>query len=127
MATVLVIDDDPGVRATVRDMLLELGHAVLDAEDGRAGLEAIERHPPDIVICDILMPEQDGLGVIRELSLKHPALPILAISGRYAQYLKIARSLGASAALLKPFRSTDLQDSVTQLLHERCATIYPGA
>jgi DNA-binding response OmpR family regulator len=121
MPTVLVIDDDPGVLATVGEILTDQGHSVVMAGDGHAGVQAVERYRPDLVICDIFMPEQDGLGAIRELSKAHPTLPILAISGRYVHYLKIASGLGASAVLLKPFRARELERSVDALLHDRSA------
>ncbi|MFO0842235.1 MAG: response regulator [Gemmataceae bacterium] len=66
MATVLVIDDNATFREFCRMVLEGAGHAVLEAPDGRVGLAAFEREAPELVLCDLFMPEQDGLGFLRE-------------------------------------------------------------
>jgi DNA-binding response OmpR family regulator len=117
MAKVLVIDDDAGLRATVGEMLALLGHQAVEAADGRKGIEAAEADPPDLVICDIFMPDCEGLATIRELRRTREDLPILAISGRDSFYLKIAERLGAGAGLSKPFGIDQLGHWVNGLLY----------
>lgn len=104
-ATVLLIDDDAGVLDSLK-MLLEIhGFRVLTAPDGRKGLAAFERHAPAVVITDILMPEQDGIGAIREMRRIRPGAKIVAMSGGgrvdKGDYLTVAEKLGADVAIEK--------------------------
>src|SRR5690606_28230411 len=64
--TVLVVDDHPDIRAYVRRHL-EPAYAVLEAEDGAAGLELARTHLPDLVVSDVMMPEMDGFDLVRAL------------------------------------------------------------
>jgi CheY-like chemotaxis protein len=66
-ATVLLIDDDPGVLDSLRLLLEAYGYGVLTASDGRKGLAVFQQHAPAVVVTDILMPEQEGIGTIREM------------------------------------------------------------
>src|SRR5689334_15486785 len=116
MAKILVIEDEPDLRATICEMLSELGHYSVAAGDGRAGAEIVAADRPDLVICDIFMPEHEGLATITRLPRSHPRLPILAITGRDQFYLNAAQKLGAIAGLKKPFGIDQLQGSVDQLL-----------
>src|SRR5262245_22126888 len=81
MGRVLIIDDDPGIRTSLRRMLEEVGFEVDEAENGAAGLSVYAARRPDAVICDIYMPVKEGLETIHELHDAHPAAPIVAISG----------------------------------------------
>lgn len=94
--TVLVIDDEFPVRSYVRMILEKEGYAVLDAEDGDAGLALCRTEAPDLVITDLVMPKKGGLQTIRELRRDHPRIPIIAISGfGNEESMQLARSLGA--------------------------------
>ena len=117
MAKILVIDDDPSLRFTVREMLALLGHQAIEAKDGREGLIAAAASAPDLVICDIYMPEHEGLATIRELRRRHQGVPILAISGHNSFFLQLAERLGAEAGLPKPFTVDQLGRWVNRLLH----------
>ena len=102
---VLLIDDDQAVRESLALLLETHGYRVVTAADGIQGLIAFREHAPAVVVTDILMPEQDGLGTIRELKRLDPAVKIVAISGggRFdkSDYLTIAQKLGAHAAVEK--------------------------
>jgi CheY-like chemotaxis protein len=117
MALVLVIDDDPMVRRAIGYALEAAGHRVLQAADGRAGLQMFRTHGADIVITDIIMPEVEGIETIRELRRAAPKLRIIAISGSMPigapSWLDIAGHLGADAALAKPFTAAELLTAVT--------------
>lgn len=119
MAVMLVIDDEPLVRKTVRITLERAGHAVVEAENGTAGIRECEKQDFDLVICDILMPEKEGIETIRELRARHPGLKILAVSGggRISNigFLEFATELGASDSLSKPFDPQDLLAKVDAL------------
>ena len=81
MATVLVVDDDGHIREVVRFALSAAGYVVLEAADGRAALDLFERERPDALVLDIVMPEEDGLTVCRQLRAKSD-VPILFLSSR---------------------------------------------
>lgn len=119
MARVLVIDDSPTVREMVRTALEPAGHEVLQAEDGRVGVEVQRVLSCDVVITDLIMPEQEGLETILELRREWPRLKIIAVSGGSAilnkrDLLRTARSFGAAATLSKPFTARQLVDSVAE-------------
>jgi CheY-like chemotaxis protein len=116
MAKILIIDDDPQIRRLIVEILANAGHEVFDVQDGEEGLRLVQIHPPALVITDILMPQPDGLEVIRELRRGAPSIPTIAISGGHAIYLRMAKRLGASATLAKPFRPMDLLGAVDALL-----------
>jgi CheY-like chemotaxis protein len=116
MAKILIIDDDPEIRRLIVDILADAGDEMFEAKDGEEGLRLVQIHQPALVITDILMPETDGLEVIRKLGRGAPPIPTIAISGGDAIYLRMAKRLGASATLVKPFRPMDLLRAVDQLL-----------
>ena len=104
-ATILLIDDDVGVLDSLRLLLEAYGYRVVTASDGRKGLAAFEQHPPAVVITDILMPEQDGIGAIREMRRLRPSAKIIAMSGGgkvdKSDYLSVAEQLGADVGIEK--------------------------
>ena len=112
---VLVIDDDPLVRRTLLRMLRFGGHEVLDAENGVRGLELFHQEPPDIVVTDIVMPEQEGLGTITLMKRERPGIRVIAISGGgrigNVDVLEAARALGA-AVIHKPFAAEQLLEQI---------------
>lgn len=109
---VLVIDDEAGLRMTIRKMLESAGHEVVEAENGRLGLEAYKKQPPDVVVTDIIMPQKEGIETIRDIRAIAPNVRIVAISGggrnQNMDFLRIAEKLGANATLPKPFRRDEL-------------------
>ncbi len=120
MADIIVIDDDPALRGTIRKILERGGHSVREAEDGVAGLKLVGDDPPDLVITDLLMPEKEGIETIMELQDQFPSVRIIAISGAGsgsdAGPLTDAELLGASATLPKPFSVQKLLDTVDRVL-----------
>jgi CheY-like chemotaxis protein len=120
MAAVLVIDDNATFREFCRMVLEAALHVVVEAPDGKEGLEAFERERPDLVLCDLFMPEQDGLGVIRELRRLSPATRVVAMSGggtrAKGDFLETARAMGASDTLSKPFGREELLEAVAKAL-----------
>ena len=104
-ATVLLIDDDPGVLDSLRLLLEAYGYGVLTASDGRKGLAVFQQHAPAVVVTDILMPEQDGIGTIREIRRLCSGAKIIAMSGSgkvdKSDYLSMAEQLGADVGIEK--------------------------
>jgi CheY-like chemotaxis protein len=117
---VLVIDDEKPILLTVATILGDAGYEVLTAADGRAGLAIFEKTAPALVLTDIIMPEQDGLGAIAEMRRARPDVRIVAMSGGgrvgNTDFLKLATKLGANAALPKPFDDTELLAVIGALL-----------
>lgn len=122
MADIVIIDDEPMVRLTLRGMLEYAGHEVREAGDGREGLALCDEQCPDIVITDIIMPEQEGIETIRALRRDLPHVRVIAISGggRFdnAELLRIALRLGAARVLAKPFRRAELVKAVDEVLRK---------
>jgi len=120
MARILVIDDEESVRTLLRMMLEQVGHTVIEARGGTEGLALFPQARVDLVITDLVMPDTDGLEVLRELRRMDPSLKILAISGgdvdRGAVYLNTARLMGAATVLAKPFGAAQLRAAVNELL-----------
>jgi DNA-binding response OmpR family regulator len=121
MARVLVIDDDVDLRKTIRKMLQLDGYDVVEADDGRSGIESFRTKPANLVITDILMPGQEGIETITALRRHDPKVKILAISGGgrtgRLDFLDIAKKFGADDSLAKPFRSRELLERVQKLLN----------
>jgi DNA-binding response OmpR family regulator len=124
---ILVIDDDGGSRCLIENALQFHGHQVLVAANGVSGMRLMRLEQPDIVITDILMPDQDGLGIIRCMRHEYPAVKILAISAGGAvgslDLLVAAGRLGADATLAKPFLPEQLFESVNRLASATAQTI----
>ena len=120
MARILIIDDDDSVRAMLRLTLAHHGHTVIEARNGKEGLERFAPAAADLLITDIVMPEQEGLGVLMELRKRQPPVKIIAISGGGQQsavdYLHMAKLLGATKVLAKPFSNEALMAAVNELL-----------
>jgi DNA-binding response OmpR family regulator len=121
MTRVLVIDDDDLVRQVCRLILEDEGFEVDTAADGADGLRKFHAHPAEVVVCDIYMPEKDGIETIVELSKEYHGLKIIAMSGDAPGRLSLiasARSLGAHATLPKPFEPDELVNAVRSVTDE---------
>ncbi len=118
---ILLIDDDHDFNDAVYQHLTRKGIEVHTAHDGIQGLRKFKSEKPDLVITDIIMPEQDGLGFLSSIRDSECKLPckIIAISGggRIAgkTYLQIAKSLGVDATLSKPFSFKELYSIIEEL------------
>ena len=121
MFKILVIDDDPAARRMIGRILAGGRFEVIEAVDGLEGARLYRTRSPDLVITDIIMPEQEGIQTIADIRGCGQSTPIIAISGGGAGvgdlYLSMAEELGADGALAKPFRPSDLLSMVNQLLH----------
>jgi CheY-like chemotaxis protein len=116
--TVMIVDDEPGVRLLVRQMLLRAGYQVVEAEDGKKAHTLMKAHLADLVITDMVMPDKEGVEVIQSFRKEFPRVKIIAISGAFmgGHYLQIAKALGADAVLPKPFRELELVGLVRQFV-----------
>src|SRR5919112_4469767 len=102
---VLVIDDDPAVRETVRSALAGCGFETDAATDGDAGLARVADFRPAVVLADVLAPGLDGLGLLRELRARHPEVGVILMSGAGSidSALRGVREEGALDYFEKPF------------------------
>jgi DNA-binding response OmpR family regulator len=117
-ARVLIADDDDAVRGFLRAVLEDAGYQVAEASDGRqAERDALEAGI-DLLIIDLVMPNQEGIETISDLRRRRPSLPILAISGAgdVATYLNVAKLLGAEECLAKPISPATLLSAVRRSL-----------
>ncbi len=117
--TILVVDDNDLYRQTLQDMLSGAGYQVLGANNGRKALEIFGRDAVDLVICDIVMPEKEGIETILDLRRQSKAVRIVAVSGASMDSsitLRAAETLGADAGLEKPVRRAALLELVERLL-----------
>jgi DNA-binding response OmpR family regulator len=119
---VLIIDDDRIVRDALAQVLQHAGYIVTCAADGVRGLATFREQRPDIIITDIIMPEKEGIETIIEIRAEAPEIPILAISGGArignTDFLSIARKLGATDVLAKPFEAKELLVKVAACLEQ---------
>ena len=110
--TVLVIDDEPSIRQSLEMLLEAYGFQVALARDGVQGLAAFRRIAPDLVLTDIVMPNQDGIETILTMRRERPGAKIIAMSGHGAvgesEYVDMATRLGADTAVAKPFDAANL-------------------
>jgi CheY-like chemotaxis protein len=116
LAKILVVDDDPAMRITVRLLLERAGHEVVVATDGQKGLAACAAGGCDLLLLDIFMPHMDGFETMRQIRIQHPTVPIIVMSGHSRaadaapepDYLAMATKLGALVGLTKPFKPSVL-------------------
>lgn len=115
--TILVVDDESGIRQSVRGVLADEGYRVLEAEDGRGALRLIESERPRLVILDIWMPEMDGIELLRRIRDSDPATPVIVISGHgNIETAVTATKLGAFDFIEKPFSLDGLLHVVDRAL-----------
>ena len=117
---ILVIDDDDRIRRMVEKVLSADGHQVTCAVNGAAGVAAFRKEPPDTVVTDIIMPEQEGIETIVTIRRERPETKIIAISGGGGrmgdiELLRMAQLLGADDVIPKPFRAHELRRRVRAL------------
>jgi DNA-binding response OmpR family regulator len=113
---IMVVDDEPDIRELIRDVLESRGFDVITAIGGREAIASLGLCHVDLLIIDLVMPEQEGIETIGMACRLFPKLKILAISGSEALYLRMARMLGAQETLEKPFSVDVLITKVEDLL-----------
>jgi CheY-like chemotaxis protein len=117
MKTVLVADDDPILREIAAEYLRDAGFSVDLAEDGEAALRAAEAGRYDLVVTDMVMPNLDGIELLRALRSSCPGTPVIAISAGIAGenadlLLRAAKAVGAVSVLPKPLVRSVFVDHV---------------
>ena len=121
MKKILLIEDHPDVRENTSEILTLANYRVVTAENGKTGVEMAQRENPDLIICDIMMPELDGYGVLHILS-KRPELagiPFIFLTAKSEKTdIRKGMDLGADDYLTKPFDDTALLSAIETRLRK---------
>lgn len=126
MSEVLVVDDDPDIRNMLVFALEDAGFKVREAGDGEAALAALEEHPPDLVVLDLMMPNVDGFGVLRGRRQRGlaPSTRFLVLTAKTAERDFVRGwELGADEYLTKPFDPDRLIQMVRDLLRTNASIL----
>jgi DNA-binding response OmpR family regulator len=119
VSRILIIEDEDAIRANLRRFLQMEGHEVVEAADGRAGVEAARERLPDLIICDLMMPELDGFEVLKEVradpATRRTAFCFLTASAeKDTRHTGLAQ--GADAYVTKPFELEEMRAVIARLL-----------
>src|SRR5512140_3783252 len=121
MSVILLIEDDNELREMLKLALIRKNYVVLEAVNGKEALIHFKPGVTDLVITDLIMPEEDGLKVIMRIREMKPGIKVIAISGGGkagpGSYLNLAKALGADVTYSKPFSVNDLISNIGVLLN----------
>lgn len=125
MSRVLIIDDEEALRRLLRVMLERAGHTVLDAPDGREGMELWRRDPTEVVVTDLFMPIKDGIHVLLEMKhiARKPKIIVMSGGGERGllDWRADALALGADRVLVKPFDQRLFLGTIQEVLTGQAA------
>ena len=116
---ILIVDDEPIVRESIRDWLKDAGYQVATAESGEQALEMIEKQDFGVVVLDVRLPGKTGIKVLKELKALKPQIKSIIITAYSSAELAVeARKLGAVDYLIKPVAPDDLERLIRETLLE---------
>ena len=122
MQKILVIEDEETVRENILELLDAEGFDAIAAPNGRIGLELARQQLPDLILCDVRMPELDGYGVLQGIR-SDPAIagiPLIFLTAKASKTdLSYGLELGANAYITKPFTITELLSAISEILEGR--------
>jgi diguanylate cyclase (GGDEF)-like protein len=122
MNTILIIEDEPQIRKNIQQILNLEGFSTMTAEDGLKGLDMAEKHQPDMIICDVMMPNLDGYGLIKALRQKPLTadIPFIFLTAKAENGdLRQGMELGADDYLIKPFKADELIRAISTRFEKR--------
>jgi CheY-like chemotaxis protein len=119
MTTILVIDDEGVLREELVELLMFAGYDAVGAENGKTGITYAIQHHPDVILCDVMMPDVDGHQVLTSLR-KEPStahIPFIFMTARAADDdIQQGMELGANRYITKPFRHRALLDAIEAMV-----------
>ena len=121
MAKILVIEDEELIRDSLLELLQLEGFSTLDAETGDLGVQLAQKHKPDLILCDVMMPNLDGYGVLNILrqNIETATIPFIFLTARAAQNdMRQGMNLGADDYITKPYERSKLLDAITTRLQK---------
>src|SRR5690606_17586885 len=119
MKKILLIEDDTALRENTAELLELSGYEVFTAPNGKIGIEKVKSGNPDIIICDIMMPEIDGYGVLKAVSSEESSknIPFIFLSAKTEhKEIRKGMDMGADDYLTKPFNEVELLSAVESRL-----------
>ncbi len=119
MKTILIVEDETILRTNIRDMLIFEGFHVIEAQHGVEAIQMTQSHQPDLVICDVAMPEMDGFEVLTRLKAdpETAAIPVLMLTAQAEKSaIQHGLAMGATDYILKPFSFGDVLAKVQACL-----------
>ena len=124
---VLVVDDEPMLRNLLSRLLRMEGYDVIEAEDGQAALDLIDKRQPDLVLLDVMLPARDGLDVLGDLR-RTSEVPVILVSalGEEADRV-LGLKMGADDYVVKPFSAAELSARIESVLRRARHRAAPGA
>jgi CRP-like cAMP-binding protein len=120
MSKIVLIEDNADMRENIKEILELANYKVFTAEDGKKGIELIKKQLPDLILCDIMMPEFDGYGVLYMISknMNTASIPFIFLSAKSEKEdFRKGMNMGADDYITKPFEDTELLDSIERRLN----------
>ncbi|MEW6427972.1 MAG: diguanylate cyclase [Thermodesulfobacteriota bacterium] len=120
LCNILLVDDDPVVLTLLHSFVSSLNHQCDTAEDGHAAIEKLQKQPYDLVITDMVMPNLDGMELLRHIRDHHPNTDVIVVTGHPSTFTftDVIRA-GAIDFITKPFLKDELEAKISRVLRER--------
>ena len=115
MAKILVIDDSSFMRKVLTDMLTKNGHDVVEGTDGNEAIQMYDQEQPDMMIIDVIMPNTDGIAVLKELVPRGAKAVVVSAVGQ-DEMMNQAKESGALGYVVKPFEEEQVMGEVNKVL-----------
>jgi DNA-binding response OmpR family regulator len=119
---ILIIEDNQDIRESSVEILVLAGYEVLEADNGKIGVELAQQHLPDMILCDIMMPELDGYGVLYLLSKNRETsnIPFIFLTAKAERAdMRKGMEMGADDYLTKPFDDMELLNTIESRFHKK--------
>ena len=125
--SLLIIEDDDNISTAIKEYFSRAGYAVNTAPDGIAGIEAVVKSRPDVVVLDLMLPKMDGLAVCKELRQQNPQMPILMLTAKDDVVDKVlGLEMGADDYITKPFSLREVEARIKSVLRRARAAATGG-
>ena len=115
-STILVVDDEPGIRTMVQFELSQQGYDIVTADSGVRALDVLAERSVDMVLTDMRMPHMDGLDLVIHVRKTRPTLPIVLMTGFVEERVQKVQEYNLSATLQKPFTIDQLSEVIRRIL-----------